>query len=71
MRTGRTLLWKVGLALVAALAFLWPAAAIAAAPPTPTLRKTSPAWVGYAVMFVLVVVVLTISLLPSKRSHQD
>lgn len=57
--------------LAAFLAMAWPLAAFASAPPNVVLRKTSPVWVGYAVMFLLVLVVLILSLMPSKRSHQD
>ncbi|MHC5023825.1 MAG: hypothetical protein ACYTGG_07925 [Planctomycetota bacterium] len=71
MNMGRKLLWNAGLAMMAVAASLWPAVALATAPPAPTLRKTAPAWMGYGVIFLLVVVVLTVSLLPSKRSHQD
>jgi hypothetical protein len=53
------------------LAVAWPAVALAAAPPTPALRRSSPVWLGYAVMFLLALVVLAISLMPSKRGHQD
>ena len=47
-------------------------AAAAVAPRMPnTLRRGVPAWLGYFVMFVLAVVVISISLMPSKRGHQD
>jgi hypothetical protein len=49
----------------------WPAVAWAAAPPTPGLRRSIPAWLGLAVMFVLVATILALSLMPSKRGHQD
>ena len=61
--------------LPAALGMLvaaWPTVAqAAAAPPPPGLRRSSPVWLGYAVMFLLALVVLAISLMPSKRGHQD
>ena len=41
------------------------------APPTPGLRRTPAAWVGYLVIFVLLALVLAVSLIPSKRGHQD
>lgn len=41
------------------------------APRQPNLQNISPAWVGYAAMFMLVAAVLAVSLYPSKRSHQD
>ena len=40
-------------------------------PPQPTLARGAAPWVGYAVMFLLVALVLGVSLLPSKRGHQD
>jgi len=40
-------------------------------PPAPALRRTHPAWLGSAVIFVLLVMVMLVSLMPSKRSHQD
>ena len=39
--------------------------------PEPTLSRSSKVWMGYAVMFVLAAVVIAVSLMPSKRSHQD
>jgi len=41
------------------------------APPSPTLQRGGGAWLSYLIIFVLVAMVVTISLLPSKRSHQD
>ena len=41
------------------------------AAPQPTLRKFPAAWIGMAFMFVMLAIVVIISLMPSKRSHQD
>ena len=41
------------------------------APPAPVLRQSPPQWVGFGIMFVLFVAVLFLSLMSSKRSHQD
>ncbi len=41
------------------------------APPEVRFRNPPPVWVGYLVMFLLAAVVVTLSLMPSKRSHQD
>ncbi len=41
------------------------------APRQPTVRKLSAAWVGYAAMALIVGLVVTISLMPSKRGHQE
>jgi len=51
--------------------FVWPALALAQSAPQPTARKVPPVWLGYLVIFVLLVVVLAVSMMPSKRSHQD
>ncbi len=39
--------------------------------PMPVLQRQSPVWVGYLVMFLLMTMVVVVSLMPSKRSHQD
>ena len=39
--------------------------------PDPTLRPQSAVWLGYAVMFGFAAAVIAVSLMPSKRSHQD
>ncbi len=41
-----------------------------ASPNDPKVRGVSPL-LGYGIMFVLLVLVMGISLFPSKRSHQD
>jgi len=41
-------------------------------PPQPTANKNAPAaWIGMLLMVVIVGVILTISLMPSRRGHQD
>lgn len=42
-----------------------------ATPDSPTIRQSPPVWWGYAILFLLLVVVLAVSLMPSKRGHQD
>ena len=57
---------------IVALVALWPAVALAqAAAPPPALRRTPAPWIGMMIMAVLLALVLTVSLMPSKRSHQD
>lgn len=52
--------------------WMWPAIALAqAAAPQPSLRKAPPVWVGLLIMFLLLAVVMAVSLMPSKRTHQD
>jgi hypothetical protein len=69
----RILSTSVSRLTVAALALLAPAVAWAQdnVPPPPTLSRTPKPWLGFAVMFLLVAVVIGISLMPSKRGHLD
>jgi hypothetical protein len=69
----RTLLPAACLATVVATGMLASAAAWAQdnVPPQPSLTRTPKPWVGYAIMFLLLVLVLGVSLMPSKRGHQD
>ena len=72
MQSLRRLSCRVGVAVMMAVAILAPAIAFAQeGPPSPSLRRYPPAWVGFFVMFVLLAVIVTISLMPSKRGHQD
>ena len=41
------------------------------APPQPVLRQSPPQWLGLGIMFILFVIVLFLSLMSSKRSHQE
>jgi len=43
----------------------------AVAAPTPQLSKKYPAWVGYLAIFVMIAGIIPLSLMPSKRTHQD
>ncbi len=65
MRRAATAAAALGAAL-APTASAWGQAA-----PQPNVTNTPAPWVGFAIMFVLMAVVLAISLMPSKRSHQD
>ena len=60
-------------ATLAAAAVLAPVTALAqnSGPPQPTLTRSPPPWVGFLFMVILLTVVLGVSLLPSKRGHQD
>lgn len=59
--------------LVILLAVVLPAAAAMARPITEIKvgDKEPNTWLGYALIVLLAMAVLTINLLPSKRSHQD
>ncbi len=61
---------RAGSMLVAGAVILSPAAAFAS-PPMPSLSRSAPPWVGYIVMFILLALVMGVSLMPSKRGHQD
>ncbi len=41
------------------------------APPVPALSRSPHAAIGYGVMVLLLVLVITVSIMPSKRGHQD
>lgn len=47
------------------------AVATANIPPEPNLRKSPAAWIGFILMFLFFGIVITISLMTSKRGHQD
>ncbi len=60
-------------AVVIAAAILAPAAVVCAQGEVlaPHLRRGPPVWLGYLVMFGLLTAVMLVSLMPSKRGHQD
>lgn len=58
--------------LVAFAVVLMPTVAHAQeAAPDPDLRGTPSPLIGFFVMFVMLAIVVSISLMPSKRGHQD
>lgn len=68
----RKILVALTTAMLMALAFLTPAIVWAqTAAPAPTLKRAPPVWLGYLLIAVLLVIVMAVSLMPSKRSHQD
>jgi len=62
---------RTKLILMAVVLALWPAMVQAGAPPAPILKKSPPVWLGFLVMALLLIIVMFVSLMPSKRSHQD
>ncbi len=58
---------------VCACVLLWPTIAFAQqeAPESPTLSRGPHPIIGFGVMFVLLALLMAISLMPSKRGHQD
>lgn len=59
------------ISLVAPLAITALAAAQEEAPPTPAFAPTTNPVIGYLIGAVLFGIIVAISLMPSKRSHQD
>ena len=59
--------------VVIAAAILAPAAVVCAQDEVleANLRRGPPIWLGYLVMFGLLTAVILVSLMPSKRGHQD
>ena len=58
--------------LLAVAAVLTPVTTLANVPPQPAPSGSSAApWVGFLFMGVLLALVLGVSLMPSKRGHQD
>ncbi len=58
---------------VAVAAVVAPVVALAedSVPRQPSLTRSAPAWVGFLLMVILLTIVLGVSLMPSKRGHQD
>ena len=69
MRSFSRLVVQVSSAITISAAILAPA--IAWAQETPTLRRSQPVWMGYLIIVVLLALVMLVSLMPSKRGHQD
>jgi hypothetical protein len=63
----RIAVWSVMAAATAMASPLWAQTAA----PQPTLRKAPAAWIGMGFMVLMLAIVIAISLMPSKRSHQD
>jgi len=59
------------LGLFVALAMILPAEVWAQAAPSPQLRNSPRPWMGMVIMMVLAAAVVGVSMIPSKRGHQD
>jgi len=57
--------------LLAAAAVLAPVTTLATPPQPSPLQSSAPPWVGFFFMGLLLALVLGVSLMPSKRGHQD
>ena len=72
MRDLRKMVSRLGVLSAGAAMYLWPALAAAqTAPDQPTLRNTAPVWLGMLLIAALLIVVMVVSIMPSKRGHQD
>ncbi len=72
MRRPRLIIARLGCALMALAGALAPTVAWAQdVVPQPELRRAPQVWVGYFFMVLLAAAVMGVSLLPSKRGHQD
>ncbi len=72
MRSFSRLVVQAGSAITISAAILAPAIAWAQQTvPPPTLRRSQPVWLGYLIIVVLLALVMLVSLMPSKRGHQD
>lgn len=67
----RVFLSGSGRLVMAMVAILSPSVAWAQSAPTPALRDTLPAWLGLLVIFFIMVIIIMVSLMSSKRGHQD
>ncbi len=72
MRSFSRLVVQAGSAITISAAILAPAIAWAQeAVPQPRLTRSQPVWLGYLIIVVLLALVMLVSLMPSKRGHQD
>lgn len=70
IRTGGRTLWLAAFTVILTVpASVWAQQATPA--PQPSLKKFPAPWIGMAFMFLMAAIVVVISLMPSKRSHQD
>lgn len=71
MKRLRISLFRSTLSFLILLMVLIPQEVWAQAAPAPNIRNSPKPWMGMILMIILGMVVLVISLFPSKRSHQD
>jgi drug/metabolite transporter (DMT)-like permease len=68
----KRLISTLGTRAIALTVMLWPVIALAQdAPPQPSLRRSPAPWVGLLIIVVLAGIIIAVSLMPSKRGHQD
>ncbi len=71
MRTFHAIVSRLGLTILTLAVLLTPATVWAQAAPTPQIRNVPKPWVGLMFIFLLLAIMLAVSLMPSKRGHQD
>ncbi|MCZ6835068.1 MAG: hypothetical protein O7G85_04775 [Planctomycetota bacterium] len=64
-------LLKNPFSLFVALMLAFPIEVLAQVAPTPVIRNAPKAWMGMVPMIVLGFIVVLVSMIPSKRGHQD
>ena len=68
----RKIAGRVRAATAGLAALFWPALAAAQdAPDSPTLKASAPVWLGLLIIIGLLIVVMVVTIMPSKRGHQD
>ena len=67
----RTIHANVSRFILALTVLLTPTVAWAQSAPTPSVRNSPEPWIGLLAIFFLLAIVVAVSLLPSKRGHQD
>lgn len=71
MRNHLANLYRGMLLLVFSVVLVTPDVVWAQAAPAPNVRNSPKVWIGLMTILLLLVVVVAVSLMPSKRGHQD
>ena len=71
MRTIHAIVSRLGLSILTLVVLLTPRVVLAQGAPTPTFRNSPKAWIGLMFILLLLAIMLAVSLMPSKRGHQD
>ena len=71
MRTIQAIVSRFILTILTLTVLLTPTVAWAQSAPTPSVRNSPEPWIGLLAIFLLLAIVVAVSLLPSKRGHQD
>ena len=62
---------RVALSLFVMMIVMMPLEVWAQAAPPPSIRNSPKPWMGMIMMILLAIAILSVSLIPSKRSHLD